>query len=92
MTSIERRTAERNFYLVSLGLTTGERLTLRRLYYLKSLSKLEGNGDSLEMEWLASHPGVIFGERLSMWKKFLNLEGYTGEVETMRTQFYIDNS
>ena len=89
--SLERKTAERNFYLTQLGVTSGERLSLSRRFYLSQLSLTNGERLSLEKAWL-KFKGATSDNREDAWKEFLESEGYSGEVDTMRKQYYEDNS
>jgi len=89
--SEERKTAEREFYLTQLTLTSGERLSLSRQFYLSQLTLTEGERLSLEKQWLASQ-GATGSNREDMWKSFLEGQGYSGAVDTMRRDYYRDNS
>jgi len=97
MTFIDKETAQRGYYLSELSttdvaVTSGERLTRGREFFLSELTLTSGNRQDLERDWLAAQAGVTKTNTGDMWKQYLNLAGYTGDVETMKKQFYIDNS
>jgi len=81
---------ERRFYQAQTSSTLVNLMDLKNLF-LRTEVGASGNTKDLEMKWLRSKGAtkVNIGD---MWREFLLSEGYTGQLQDMKNQYYIDNS
>ena len=86
---MDTKTAEQQYYMKQLSVTSGDTETLKRTYYNSINTVQKDNGQDAFVQFLTEEG--YSGHYLDMFKSYLESEGYSGNLTDIENQFYNDN-